>query len=762
MSWNQSPRVTQAKSMPAFLLLATLLCLITGCSNRELQIEASLAEALRERDAARADLAALRRDWYTKNIDFAQTASRERDKRRTLESLEAAPAEHRGWEWWWLKSSQENSLYKLASESGRVFLTIYSPRHNRILLGFEEGHVKIVNTDTGDTEAELRGHAGSILDASFSHDGLRVVTTGPDSTIVWYLPAGKKIAEFEGRIEQLITSVDLSPDGEFLATASYDAIALWAISTQHKVYEVESNAQTVAFSPDGSRILVNEGYSCTIRSVEDGEVLLELLGHKDSISSASFNADGSRILTASYDGTAIIWNATTAEQIFVFSGHAAALLSASFDRSETKVVTTSSDRTARVWNTQNGRLIATISGHTDRVISASFSRDGHRVVTVSADRTAKVSRAATGKLECELHGHTDQVFAAMFSASGDRVFTASHDGTVRVWECMSEQPTHYAFRHDNEVRYAVPSPDGSLIAVLGSFPSLNVWDLRTAKPVGRINHAEDIRRVSFSPYGSRLITVSSDGAARVWAVPPRELILELPSGDSKVLSAQMSPDGSRILTASKDHVARVWNAITGSLLSELDGHPASLLDATYNKNGELIATGCIDGIARVWNARSGELISQTYQKGGTITHVQFSPTNNHLLTLGNGGIILWDISTKDAKLLFTTGNPFTRSVSFSPDGKRIASDSDSKVISVWDATTGALLVSIEGHDKHVRSVAFSRDGTRIISASVDQTIRVWDAVPYGVRHAEREANSRGEDGGAIVRAWLDEVGWKPH
>jgi len=68
------------------------------------------------------------------------------------------------------------------------------------------------------------------------------------------------------------------------------------------------------------------------------------------------------------------------------------------------------------------------------------------------------------------------------------------------------------------------------------------------------------------------------------------------------------------------------------------------------------------------------------------------------------------------------------SVSWSPDGTRLASGSYDKTVRVWDVATGASVATLEGHTGWVRSVSWSPDGTRLASGSRDETVRVWDVV----------------------------------
>jgi WD40 repeat protein len=67
-------------------------------------------------------------------------------------------------------------------------------------------------------------------------------------------------------------------------------------------------------------------------------------------------------------------------------------------------------------------------------------------------------------------------------------------------------------------------------------------------------------------------------------------------------------------------------------------------------------------------------------------------------------------------------------VAFSPDGKRLASTSGDKNVTVWDAQTGHELLTLEGHGD-VTGVAFSPDGHRLAAGSADGKVTIWDATP---------------------------------
>ena len=106
-----------------------------------------------------------------------------------------------------------------------------------------------------------------------------------------------------------------------------------------------------------------------------------------------FSPDGARILTASWDKTAKLWDAASAKLIASFA-HQDGVYYAAFNPDGARILTASADKTAKLWDAASGKLIASFA-HQDRVNNAVFSPDGARILTASWDKTARLWDAAT-------------------------------------------------------------------------------------------------------------------------------------------------------------------------------------------------------------------------------------------------------------------------------------------------------------------------------------------------------------------------------
>ena len=486
-----------------------------------------------------------------------------------------------------------------------------------------------------------------------------------------------------------------------------------------------------AFSPDGRRILTaSDDRTARIWDAATGAPLAVLAGHGGPVYAAVFSPDGRRIVTASEDGTARLWDGATGATLMVLAGHGGPVHAAAFSPDGRRIVTASEDRTARVWDAASGAQLAILSGHDGAVYDAAFAPDGRRIVTASGDKTARIWDAVTGAQLSVLAGHTQTVAAAAFSPDGRRVVTASFDKTARIWDAASGAQLAILTGHDDVVYAAAFSPDGRRIVTASFDKTARIWDAATGAQLAQlVGHAQTVRSAAFSPDGGRIVTASDDKTARVWDAAMAGQLSVLAGHAAGLGSAAFSPDGRRIVTASNDKTARLWDSATGAQLAVLAGHTDGLESAAFSADGRRIVTASWDKTARIWDAATDAQIAILSGHLGAVTAASFSRDGRRIVTASwDKTARLWDGATYAQLAVFRGHGGAVYAAAFSPDGRRIVTASDDKTARIWDAASGAQLAILSGHGASVESAAFSPDGRRIVTASDDKTARIWDAV----------------------------------
>merc|ERR1712224_159646 len=107
------------------------------------------------------------------------------------------------------------------------------------------------------------------------------------------------------------------------------------------------------------------------------------MGHNDEILDVAFNATGSKLVTASADGTARVYNTVSGACQAILIGHEGEISKVSFNPQGSKIITASSDRTCRIWDVESGDCLQVLEGHTDEIFSAAFNYEGDTIITGS-------------------------------------------------------------------------------------------------------------------------------------------------------------------------------------------------------------------------------------------------------------------------------------------------------------------------------------------------------------------------------------------
>jgi WD40 repeat protein len=491
--------------------------------------------------------------------------------------------------------------------------------------------------------------------------------------------------------------------------------------------------RSAAYSPDG-RFIVTASWDKTARvwDASTAQPVAELKGHSSEVNSASYSPDGRFIVTASRDKTARVWNASSALPVAELKGHSAYVYSAAYSPDGRFIVTASADGTARVWNASTAEFVAELKGHSSAVISAAYSPDGKFIVTASDDRTARVWDASTAKLVAELKGHLSEVWSAAYSPDGRLIVTASADGTARVWNASTAEPIAELKGHSAYVYSAAYSPDGKFIITVSADGTARIWNASTSQLVAELKgHSNGVLSAAYSPDGRFIVTASWDKTARVWDASSSQFISELKGHSANVNSAAYSPDGRFIVTASDDRTARVWNASTAELVAELKGHSSSVISAAYSPDGRFIVTASDDRTARVWNASTTEPVAELKGHSGTVRSAAYSPDGRFIVTVGDDSTArVWNASTAQSVAELKGHSAYVNSAAYSPDGRFIVTVGDDRTARIWNASTAEPVAELKGHSAYVNSAAYSPDGRFIVTVSGGQTTRIYPRVMF--------------------------------
>ena len=118
--------------------------------------------------------------------------------------------------------------------------------------------------------------------------------------------------------------------------------------------------------------------------------LFTLAGHTDWVNHAAWSSDGTRIVTASRDGTAKVWDARTGEELLTLSGHAGWVQHAAWSSDDARIITAGWDGIAKVWDGRTGEELRTLSGSGGSLYYAAWSSDDTRILTAGQDGSARI------------------------------------------------------------------------------------------------------------------------------------------------------------------------------------------------------------------------------------------------------------------------------------------------------------------------------------------------------------------------------------
>jgi WD40 repeat protein len=558
--------------------------------------------------------------------------------------------------------------------------------------------------------------------AVFSPDGKQFAAiTGESLTIqVWDAANGQEVAAIAAS-EHRIDAFSYGSGGKNIIYREGGAIKVFDLAGKRQLrsFPVKNGYSSYmgsSFSPDGKRYAqfpldqdkFEQGH-VTVYDTETGREMYTL-EHNDQFSAIDHSPDGKYIMTAAWDKVITIREAESGRGLRTFE---AALKRGLMD------ITYSPD----------GRRVAYLGDHSKIVI---VDAETFRELTVIGGTTSPVTSLYTGE--------TNRIIAGV--SDTDTLHQWDMETGRRLWTVAGiKYPSLYFFPSPNK-RYFIAITETSNRKAGAN--DIKLFDMESGRLIRTWQNGRsiDTEQILWSPDSRRITAYYYTSSGRedirpeywhrdtclfdIWDVETGQRVSTFQhSFQSPVLGESFSPDGKRILYRFEDSV-QIWDAGSDKKLFSIDGYFGLPL---WSPDSRRIAAGSGDGI-KIWDAETGAAVRTITGHTEYVNEARYSPDGRRIVSCADDKLLkIWDAETGREIRSLSGHTDLIIAAAWSPDGRRIASGSaaQEKTIRIWDAESGRTLRTITGQGGRINALAYSPDGKKIAAVTLeDRAVKLYD------------------------------------
>lgn len=577
--------------------------------------------------------------------------------------LHEAPSNFMRREWGWLLAQTAPEDFALTNRN--FYDCVFTPDGSQFVIGSRTktgmGYIALFDSRTAKQVMELETNIRLVWSVDISPDGSYVATASSDKVVSVVDVKARKVVRRLKQNKGIVRDVAFSPDGKWLASCARDnTIRFWSLPDfQHeRVIRLPNDKLTeIAFSPD-SQYLVSGSLEGNIRvfDVTSGTEMCSLAGAKEMVLSVTFLANNKGIAAAVSDDKVMLFPWPPPEGVNSLNAYAEVRSESSYPAQ----VVSSPDGTMVYIGYDNGRIVKAESATGKEIMTMAVDqplwkinlcRNGNRLLTTSRwsarllDLVRLEDRCTVTDLPVgskPTSGAIEMTAATVFSA---RDQTWRQDKEWRTSSGLSLVKTSYGKEFFVQSAYVIYSPDRTQFIRID--PETFRWEARSSQD--KLLFEMDRHMAGgavYSPDGRLVLVLYEKENSVVYRTDTWEKAYEIPRTDTSVV-AMFTSDSQNLLVCDVDGTIMEFETTSGQPLRMLRGKGGgSGLSMDLSPSGRLLAVGLDQDRAVIIDLVSGDHLSTMTGHVRYVHAIKFAPDEERLATMSRDGTVkLWDTLT---------------------------------------------------------------------------------------------------------------------
>ncbi|MCG9128055.1 PD40 domain-containing protein [Candidatus Poribacteria bacterium] len=611
---------------------------------------------------------------------------------------------------------------------GYIFHFAYSPDGSKLAVASTIG-VWLYDTKTYEELKLFTDNTDYFHFVNFSPDGNTLIGVIHDydssyTIQIWDVITGDLVSTFKGELHRIFYTI-FNPNSKTVALIGRNgnSIHLWNLITEDfkELNGHIPDVQNIVFCPDG-KTLASGGKDEVIRlwDVDSGELKHTFAGHALSIDFLKYSYDGKMIVSYGGDNNICAWNVESGELLHIISDVEDGVSDLDLADDGETLATANSNGLIQTWNIIKGRKLDEFKSNThiefvqfssDRGIIAAYDDNGTTLLFSSNGLELRHTLKMIGR---------ESINDLAFSPDG-RMVAVSNGFDINFWNVESGDLVNSITDYYEVISEALFIPNSDLLVSIDR--GVRIWDLKTSKFIRTLPATESVKCIQLSPDGNTLACGNYDNHVLLYDVNTWLIKYTLKGHINGISSVAFSPNGNTLVSSSWDKTMRLWNVHSGKYISTLKGETSEPEYVDFHPNGQKVVS--LDaGKIRFWDINTGILEKTIDTESDDVYSFVFSPDDRKIVSSVEKKILYYDIDSGEL-LKSIPVDTWTSYLAYSPDEETIACAMYNGV-SLYDSETAELKKTFTGHIGTVNSVSFSADGKTLASCSRDSTVILWE------------------------------------